>query len=252
MNKVLIFGATSAIAEQTARLFAAQGCALFLVGRREDRLNSLKQDLTTRGASKVVTKVMDALDYDQHTTLVNDVLNDETGLGGLDQILVAHGNLPDQNTCQTDPAAMRNAMETNFLSAVNLLEVCASVLERQKHGTIAVISSVAGDRGRQSNYVYGSAKAGLTAYASGLRNRLNRHGIRVITIKPGFVDTPMTADFPKGPLWASAEQIGKAIHQTMSRPSPLGGDVVYLPGFWRLIMLIIKSIPETLFKRLSL
>lgn len=252
MKKILIFGATSAIAEQVARAFASQGAALFLVGRREDRLQTLKNDLMTRGAGQVLIKIMDALDYDQQRALIDEILDTDAGLGGLDQALVAHGNLPDQQTCQGDVSIMREAMDTNFLSAVNILELCAGVLEKQGHGTLAVISSVAGDRGRQSNYVYGAAKAGLSAYASGLRNRLYEKGIRVITIKPGFVDTPMTAKFPKGPLWASAEQVGLAIHQIMNRPSLLGGDVVYLPGFWRLIMLIIRSIPETLFKRLSL
>ena len=140
------------------------------------------------------------------------------------------------------------ALQTNALSTVALLTQLAGMLEQQRGGTLAVISSVAGDRGRQSNYVYGSAKAMVDAFASGLRNRLQRHGVRVCTIKPGFVDTPMTAGFSKGLLWAQPEQVARGIVKAMDRGQP----VSYQPFFWRYIMLAIKHIPERVFMRLSL
>ena len=144
---------------------------------------------------------------------------------------------------------MRQEIETNALSVINLLTLLANHLEKQQHGVIAVISSVAGDRGRQSNYVYGAAKGMVTLFLQGLRNRLTKVNVDVVTIKPGFVDTPMTAAFDKnGPLWARPEQIAKGIIRAMQK----GKDEVYLPWFWWGIMLIIKHIPEIIFKRMSL
>ena len=137
---------------------------------------------------------------------------------------------------------------TNGTSVVSLMTAAANRFEAQGHGAIAVISSVAGDRGRQSNYVYGSAKALVSAFASGLRQRLAKKGISVTTIKPGFVDTPMTAAFKKGPLWAKPDQVAKDIVVAIDQ----GKTVVYTPGFWRLIMLIIKHIPEFIFVKLKL
>lgn len=140
------------------------------------------------------------------------------------------------------------AIGVNFVSAASLLSHLANLMEKRRGGTIAVISSVAGDRGRQSNYVYGAAKAGLSAFASGLRNRLQKSGVSVVTIKPGFVDTPMTAHVKKGPLFATPEAVARGIVKAIDRRK----DVVYVPGFWRPIMWLIRSIPERIFKRLSL
>jgi short-subunit dehydrogenase len=166
----------------------------------------------------------------------------------IDICLVAHGTLSDQPACQADVALTLQELKTNALSTIALLTLVAQRFERQRHGTIAVISSVAGDRGRQSNYVYGTAKAALDAFLEGLRQRLHKVGVRVVTIKPGFVDTPMTAAFRKGALWARPEQIAPRIHRAILR----GTDVVYVPAFWRPIMLVIRLLPRRLFKMVRL
>ncbi|MES1939832.1 short chain dehydrogenase [Salinisphaera sp. T5B8] len=245
MRKILIVGATSTIAEQTARRFAASGDALFLTGRNEARLKAIADDLKVRGASTVATQVMDADDLSAHAPMIDAA---EAALGGLDTVLVAYGTLPDQQACAADPAAAVAAWHTNAVSVVALLTDIANRFERQGHGTIAAISSVAGDRGRASNYVYGSAKAGLNAFMDGLRHRLFKAGVQVVTIRPGMVDTPMTADFDKGPLFASPEKVGGDIHKAIEK----GTAVCYTPGFWRLIMTIITALPRAIFHRTGL
>jgi short-subunit dehydrogenase len=163
-------------------------------------------------------------------------------------VLIAHGTLSDQKACEGSVELTLREINTNALSVVALLTLIANRLAQRRAGTIAVISSVAGDRGRGSNYVYGSAKALVTAFLSGLRQRLGKCGVNVVTIKPGFVDTPMTAAFDKGMLWAQPERIAHGIVRALDRNS----STVYLPGFWRPIMLVIRAIPESLFLRLSL
>jgi short-subunit dehydrogenase len=245
MKKILIVGATSAMAEACARLWAQQGDHLFLAARNAAQLESVAADLRTKGAAKVGTRVFDANQFDQHAELLRDATQT---LGGLDTVLIAHGTLTDQDRAQADVPYALAEISTNGLSVIALLTLVAQQFEPQGHGAIAVISSVAGDRGRQSNYVYGSAKALVSAFTSGLRQRLAKHGVKVITIKPGFVDTPMTAHLNKGPLWAKPEQVAKDI----SRAIDGGKTIIYTPGFWRLIMLIIKSIPEFVFVKLKL
>jgi decaprenylphospho-beta-D-erythro-pentofuranosid-2-ulose 2-reductase len=245
VRKILIIGATSAIAEATARLFAQRGDRLFLVGRNADTLAACAQDLKIRGASSTGTALLEVNDLGSHQALIEAA---EQALGGLDTALIAHGTLSDQAACEQSVDLMLRELGTNGISVVALMNRLAQKFEARRTGTIVVISSVAGDRGRKSNYVYGSAKALVTAFASGLRQRLRGSGVAVITIKPGFVDTPMTAAFPKGPLWAKPEQIGAGIVRAIDRSTP----VVYLPGFWRPIMFIIRAIPERIFQRLSL
>lgn len=245
MKKILIVGATSAIAEATARRFAARGTELFLLARNQERLASLCEDLQVRGASSIHSEIFDANDVARHSGLIDTVIE---RLGGLDLVLVAHGTLGDQKACEQDAALTLSELNTNALSVISLLTPLANHLEKQGHGSIAVISSVAGDRGRQSNYVYGAAKGALSIFLQGLRNRLNKTGVQVLTIKPGFVDTPMTAAFPKGPLWATPEKVAGDIDKAIAK----GKDVLYTPGFWCPIMAIIRSIPEFVFKRLSL
>ena len=241
MRHILIVGATSAIAEATARIFAHDGDRLYLVARNRDRLDAMASDLKARGATQVETKDLDANDTDKHGELITQA---EAALGGLDTILIAHGTLSDQKACEASFDETLKELQTNCLSVISLLTHVANRFEEQKHGTIVVISSVAGDRGRQSNYVYGTAKAAVTTFMQGLRNRLYRSGVTVITIKPGFVDTPMTASFRKSKLWASPEKIGDGIYRAMQRKN----DVVYLPWFWRWIMWVIRMIPESVFK----
>lgn len=245
MRRILIMGATSAIAEAVAREFAGCGDALFLVGRGADRLAAIADDLRLRGASNVEFAVLDVREIAAYPALIDDATQH---LGGLDTALIAHGTLSDQAACQASTSLMLDEFQVNALSVMALCTELANRFEAQGRGVIAVISSVAGDRGRQSNYVYGAAKAAVSAFTSGLRQRLYAKGVFVVTIKPGFVDTPMTAAFPKGPLWATPSAVAKTIVRGMQRGTP----VVYTPWFWWPIMAIIKSVPEFLFRRLKL
>lgn len=245
MRRVLIIGATSAIAEATARLLAERGDALYLVARNEARLGAIAADLSVRGSPRVGSEVLDANDFSAHEPMLARA---ESFLAGYDTVLIAHGTLSDQKACEGSVDLTLREINTNALSVIAMLTRIANRLEARGSGTVAVISSVAGDRGRGSNYVYGSAKALVTAFLSGLRQRLGRAGVNVVTIKPGFVDTPMTAAFDKGLLWAQPERIAQGIVRSLDRQS----GTVYLPGFWRPIMLVIRSIPESLFLRLSL
>lgn len=243
--RIFVLGATSAIAVETIRHFAARGDSLFLAARSDEKLSAVKSDLMTRGAGAVHTRTAELSDPGAHQALVDEAWEK---LGGFDVVLLAYGVLGDQRACENGFAAAEEVIRTNFTSAVSLLTVVANRMERARTGTIAVISSVAGDRGRQSNYLYGCAKAGLNAYLQGLRNRLFRSGVKVLTVKPGFVDTPMTAGMRKGPLFAPAATVGEGIYSAIRR----GKDEVYLPFFWRFIMLAIKITPECVFKRLRL
>lgn len=245
MQKILIIGASSAIAEATARRWAARGAALFLVGRKAERLEQIAADLRVRGAASVACQAQDACARDAHETMLCAA---EQAMGGLDVALIAHGSLPDQKACEASVELTLQEIDTNALSVIALLTRLAMRFEAQGHGSLAVISSVAGDRGRQSNYVYGAAKGMLTLFLQGLRNRLAKKGVHVLTVKPGFVDTPMTASFKKGALWASPDAIAQGIVSAIDKKR----DVVYLPGFWWLIMTLIRHIPERIFKKLSL
>lgn len=247
MSNVLIIGATSAMAEYCARHFAADGDTLLLTARDETKLAQVAEDLKVRGASEVtLLPSFDASVSDGMECLVDAIQNVDASL---DTILVAHGHLPDQEACEEDVNATVVDMEINFTSTVRLCTVLGNRLLDQGHGTLAVISSVAGLRGRQSNYVYGAAKGGINIFLQGLRNRLAPEGIRVVTLLPGFVDTPMTADIEKGPLFVSAETAGGLIHKAITRGKL---DVVYIPFFWRFILWVIRAIPEMVFKRLKL
>lgn len=245
MKKILIIGATSAIAEATARLYAENGDRLALIARNESHLDAVAQDLRHRGADSVATFVLDANDFDRHEEVL---LAADEALGGLDFALIAHGTLPDQDACQRSARVMLDEFSTNCTSTLSLVTFLANMLEPRGQGVIGVITSVAGDRGRQSNYVYGAAKGAVGLFLGGLRNRLHGSGVHVLTIKPGFVDTPMTAEFSKGALWATPSAIARGIRSAERRRK----DVVHLPGFWRMIMLVIRLIPERIFKRLSL
>ncbi len=246
MRNVLIFGATSAIAHATARRMVARGCHVFAVGRNPDKLDALLADLRVRaGPQQIIAGAQADLDrIDGHRALFDAAMQ---ALGGIDTVLIAHGVLPEQSACEQSVEALLAALHTNGSSAIALAAEAARRLSSP--GTIAAIGSVAGDRGRQSNYAYGAAKGMLDRYLQGLRNRLRARSIQVLMVKPGFVDTPMTAGFArKGPLWASADRIAGGIVAAIERRR----DVVYLPWFWRPIMLIVQHIPERVFKRLSL
>lgn len=198
----------------------------------------------------------DMTDYGQHPVLLERA---RSVLGGIDIVLVAHGTLPDQPKAEQSWETALQALAVNQLSAMSFMLAAGKALTTTSpvpslprrgtiHPVIAVISSVSGDRGRQSNYIYGTAKGALTIFASGLRNSLSGQGVHVLTIKPGFVDTPMTADFKKGLLWAKPATIAQGIVRAIEKKK----NVVYLPWFWRYIMLIIRAIPEPIFKKMKL
>ena len=243
--KILIIGATSAIAHETAKCFAKDGAELFLVARSSEKLEAVQNDLKVRGAKRAESYVLDVSQLDGHEEMIQAAI--ET-LDGLDMVLIAYGTLGDQRLSQENVTKTLEEFTTNCTSVISLLTLLANYFEPHKHGCIAVISSVAGDRGRQSNYVYGAAKGALTVFLQGLRSRLAKSGVAVVTIKPGFVDTPMTASIRKGLLFASPRKVGAGIYHAMLK----GKEVVYLPWFWRPIMLVVKSIPEPVFKKLSI
>lgn len=242
---MLIVGATSAIAHESAKLFAAEGVQLFLVARNPEKLTAVANDLRVRGAAQVETFLLDMNELDRHAEL----LAQATGVwGGLDAALIAYGTLPQQTAYEHDPAATLAAFQTNCLSVIYLLTLLADYFEQQRGGVIAVISSVAGDRGRRSNYIYGAAKGTLTIFLEGMRGRLVGAGVSVVTIKPGPVLTPMTALLPKSFLFASASNVGRGVYRAMVARK----RVVYLPWFWRWIMALLRMLPETVFIRLKL
>ena len=221
--RVLILGATSAIAQAAARIWAARSDDLVLVGRNEAHLRAIADDLRVRGADSV-------------EVYVHDLEQPALPEGSFDVVLLAQGLL------QGDP---ERVLRTNLVAPVQLLEA----LEPRLRGgdRVAALSSVAGDRGRAANAVYGASKAGLDAYLSALRQRLFRRGVHVVTLKPGFVDTPMTAGMSKGPLFATPAQVARGLVRAVDR----GATVVYLPWWWRLVMLVVRSIPESIFRKLS-
>jgi len=243
--KLLILGATSAIAQEVARNFAAHKAEIALVGRNRPQLEAIRDDLLVRGAKRAEIIEADLAEISGHPQLIDGATEQ---LGGLDAVLIAHGTLGDQRQSESTVETMLQEMNTNTLSYMSLLTLLANQFERKRAGCIAVISSVAGDRGRGSNYVYGSAKAAVSAFTSGLRARLSKSGVSVVTIKPGMVDTPMTAKMRKGPLFARPDVVGRRIYEAMLK----GEDVVYVPWFWSPIMLIIRSVPERIFKRTKL
>jgi decaprenylphospho-beta-D-erythro-pentofuranosid-2-ulose 2-reductase len=244
-SRVLVLGATSSIAIATMRLMAPGGTRFFLVARNPQRLEVVALDLLTRGAAEVSCEALDLDDTAAHPALLQAAVE---GLGSIDLALIAHGVLGDQAAAQANYEAAAAILHTNLLSAVSLITWLASYFESTQQGTLAVISSVAGDRGRKSNYVYGASKGALNIFLDGVRNRIDRSGVQVLTIRPGFVATPMTAHVPQGPLFAQPAQIARGILKAIERRR----DVVYLPAFWRPIMFLIRNIPERIFKKMNL
>jgi len=239
--RVAIFGATSGIAHAAGREWARDGAAFFLVGRHEAKLDGVARDLAVRGASAVRAWVGDLTDIRQHESMVNELLAG----GPLDRALLAWGVLPDQAACEADPMLFAQQFTVNATSVLALAARLASVLESQRHGSVAVLGSVAGDRGRRSNYAYGAAKAAIDVFMAGLRARLRGTGAAAILVKPGFVRTPMTAHLPASPLVWEPEPVARAIVRAMDGPS----RVLYAPFFWRYVMQGIRLLPEPIMQR---
>lgn len=246
MKRILVIGATSAIATACCRLWAEQGHELFLVARDAEKLQQTAQDLEARGAKSVNSFTMDVLDTPQHALMLQQCISTHRQI---DIVLVAHGTLPDQAACEQDAELALQEFSINGSSVISLLSILAEQFTLQRCGSLAVISSVAGDRGRPSNYLYGSAKAAVSAFCEGLHARLFKIGVHVITIKPGFVDTPMTRGLalPQA-LVVSPDYVAKHIVKAIDKKKA----VLYTPRFWTLIMLIIRNIPTFIFKRLNL
>lgn len=246
MKNIMVVGATSAIAESVCREYAVDGNNFFLTGRNIEKLEVIAADLKVRGASNVSTEFLDIMQVDAFSALVDKAFS---ALGKVDVVLFASGSLPSQTECETDMHQLIQEINLNGTYQIALAQLFANKLKAQKSGTLALISSPAGDRGRQSNYIYGSAKASLSTFAQGARNSLSKVGVHVLLIKPGFVITPMTDDFDRsGPLWVKSEVVAKAIAKAIDGKK----NTIYTPIIWLLIMTIIKMIPETVFKRLSL
>ena len=244
-ERIVILGAASAIAEATARLWATRGARLVLVGRDATRLEAIAADLVTRGAAQAIPWPLDCATADARPQLDQIVEK----LGGLDILLLAYGLLGDQAELERDPSAVAKLIQTNFTSAVAWCLAAAAILEKQRVGALLVIGSVAGDRGRRSNFIYGATKGGLARLVEGIAHKLAPLGARAVVIKAGFVDTPMTAGFTKkGLLWAGPEKVAATIVAAGEK----GGPIVYAPWFWRPIMLIIRHLPTIIFNKLNI
>jgi len=241
MKRVLVFGATSAIAAEVAALYAGRGDRLHLVGRNEGKLASVASRCS--GSVSVSTRAADFGDLAANEALVLDAIDT---LGGVDVALIAHGDLGDQLASERSFTDAEATLRTNFTSVVSLLIPLANRMEEAGAGRLGVITSVAGDRGRPRNYTYGAAKGALNVYLQGLRTRLYASGVTVTTLKLGPVDTPMTRDHGKHALFGKPPAVAKQIVAALDAGTP----EAYVPGFWRAIMPVVKNTPEVLFQRL--
>jgi len=245
MKKVVVLGATSGIALEVQRQLAGKSCELLLVARSQERLTALQSDLSARGAKQVVTCAADLASIQNHAAIFDFV---HRAMPEFDTVLLAYGTMHDQKESEASIDVLLEELNVNFVSACAILTLFAADLERRQTGCIAAITSVAGDRGRRSNYVYGSAKGALSLFLQGLRSRLHPAGVKVITIKPGPVQTPMTDHLAKASHFADPESVARDIVNALESRSP---DVLYTPKIWRYIMSAVEHIPETIFKRLS-
>jgi short-subunit dehydrogenase len=249
-TSIAIFGATSDIAVAVARRYAEAKWSLVLVGRDEAAMVAIKADLLVRGAPDVAVQIADFVTLSGLPTVADTAFMQ---FGGLDVAFLAYGTLPDQAACEADAALAEAALVANFTSPVLLLNELARRFTSQaaagRVGTIAAISSVAGDRGRMSNHIYGAAKGGLQRYLQGLRHRLHAAGIAVLDIRPGFVSTKMTAHVKQGgPLWATPDKVATDIVAAITARS----SVLYTPWFWQGVMLVIRAVPSAIFHRTKL
>lgn len=243
-QRILVFGATSAIAQVAIREWAGQKCSLFLLARDAVKLKAVAADAKARGA-EVKTAEADATDP---VAGLAKVLAKAWGTwDGLDGALVAHGWLPAQEKVQDDAAQVAKVIEVNGTSVIAVLALLVPRFEAQRHGWLAAISSVAGDRGRAKMYVYGTAKAMVSHYLEGIRQRLHGAGVRVVDIRPGPVDTPMTKGL-RMPLMADADTVGKGVAAACARAN----GTVYLPGIWRWIMLALRHVPTFIWVKMKI
>lgn len=244
MKKVVILGATSGIALEVERQLADRACEMLLVARSSERLSQVQSDLQLRGATRVVLYAADLADISCHADVFAFA---SRTLPDFDTVLLAYGSMRKQALASTSVEVLAQELQVDFVSAAAILTLFAADLERRRSGCIAAITSVAGDRGRSSNYVYGSAKGGLALFLQGLRGRLYPAGVRVVTIKPGPVRTRMTDQLPNSARFADPRRVAHDIVRTLAGRSP---DILYTPAIWRYIMMLVRLIPEAIFKRL--
>lgn len=240
----IILGASSAMARAFARRMAAGGADIILCGRDKADLERQAVDTALRGESMVVQMPFDATDPDSFSAIIGAA----EGRDGQINVAVFAGSMPPQDEIDADPGLLPGVVQANYTGLAQFLHMIAPALEAREGGVIVGVGSVAGDRGRLGNYVYGSAKAGFHAYLSGLRNRLGRRGVQVMTVKPGFTDTAMSWGVEGMFLVASPDDVAAAIERGISR----GRNVLYVPWFWWGIMAIIRTIPEAIFKKLKI
>jgi decaprenylphospho-beta-D-erythro-pentofuranosid-2-ulose 2-reductase len=243
IKKIVVLGATSGIAQPLLRMMAREGKEFLLVARSQQRLDAVRTDLLARGAAQVLTFEADLVTSQELVvSFAKECFPD------FDTLLLTYGTMLDQALCQVSAEYAVRELETNMLSAVAVLTAFAQYFEARSSGTIAVITSVAGERGRRSNYVYGAAKGGLGIFLQGLRSRMYQHGIRVLTIKPGPVVTAMTAGRHNLPMLVNAEVVAVDIYRALHP----GTDVIYTPARWKWIMAAVQMIPEVVFKKLPM
>jgi short-subunit dehydrogenase len=224
--------------------FAFEGARLFLAARDLDETERIAADIRMRAGAQAFVGNFEASDFSSHAGLISAAIEK---LGKLDGLVIGVGALGDESLAKRDAREAISVINANFCGAVSILTVAAEEMERAKHGFIIVIGSVAGDRGRQGNYVYGSAKGALALFAQGLRAKLAKSSVRVLTVKPGYVDTRMTWGRPGVFLSADPEKVAARIHRALGQRK----DVIYVPSFWRPIMMVVRAIPERFFKRLN-
>lgn len=241
--RVLIVAATSAIAEQVARRAAQQGAQLVITARDIARLADIAADLRLRGAAAVVALPLDILDAGAQAAVLDAAW--QAAGGGIDLALLAPGSLSDEDRARHDMAYLAAELQLNAVATIQLAAQLVARFEAQGHGRLGVLSSVAGERGRASNYAYGAAKAAVTAYLSGLRQRLHGSRVSVLTIKPGLVDTPMTRHFPKGPLWASPQRVGDDIWRALQGRKA----TLCTPWPWAVVAWALRALPHAVFER---
>ena len=240
---VLILGGNSDVGKSIARDFSRLGSNIILTSRKEGQLDSFKSDLEIRNEINCDIEIFDVLDFKSHDSFYKNLKIKP------DIVITCIGYLDKQENSQIDFQESLRSIQTNFTGLLSILNIISYDFEKREEGVIVGISSVAGDRGRGSNYIYGCSKSGFTSYLSGLRNRLNKSGVRVITIKPGFIDTKMTShlDLPNI-LTATPDDISNDIINSIKKRK----TIIYSKWFWKWIMLIIKTIPESIFKKMKL
>jgi decaprenylphospho-beta-D-erythro-pentofuranosid-2-ulose 2-reductase len=244
-RRIWVLGATSAIAHAYIRLRAARGASLLLLGRNEAHLRANAADLTARGATAASVKCCDLARVPDYESVLSEMV---AAGGAPDEVFIAYGTMQQQDKLLGDITLARDLIDTNFTSVVCWLLAIIERWERSRPLTVIVIGSVAGDRGRASNFVYGSAKGGLDRFLEGLQHANAGTALHIVRVKPGFVDTPMTADIAKsGPLWATPERVAADIERAADR----GQAVLYTPWFWWPIMLVIRHLPRFMFDRLK-